>query len=60
MLRQGSRFMVATGKLAGKLGTVVDVETNYYPEICAILDVDREYGEEEMYSYFPLKNVIEI
>lgn len=52
--------MVVSGKLAGKTGTVVDIDTTVYPEIAAILDIDRRKDPESMYTYFSLRNVIEV
>lgn len=60
MLRKGSRFMVVEGHYAGKMGTVYDIDKDCYPEICAILDKDKKKDEEMMFTYFPIRSVIEV
>lgn len=60
MLRGGGRFMVLTGKYAGEFGTAIHVERSCYPEITAILDIDRKKDPETAYSYFSLRNVVEV
>lgn len=60
MIGNGSRIMVVQGQMAGKMGTVFELDMSICPEIIAIMDSDKRKEESMRYSYVRYRDVIEV